>query len=90
MKVLIPGYKYQLEMEQGGFQILQFAHEEFKDGGAIATVHNGTTNEEVLKVLINRIIFQDQKFEDENTRKALEYLISANARLNMRKEALGV
>ncbi len=44
-------------------QILQFIHKEPVAGtDVLQTVANGTTNEEVLKVLINRIQFLNGKF----------------------------
>jgi len=89
MKVLIPGHKYQLDMMEGGYLIVQFIQKEEKDGKFV-TVHNGTTNEEVLEMLIDRIIFLDRKLPSEENMKAIGQLISAlnhlRNRTNERKE----
>lgn len=62
MKVLVEGHRYELEnleRTKGLFQFLQFIHKEKKidDHGEeyFETVADGTTNEEVLKVLIDRM-----------------------------------
>jgi len=58
MKVLVEGHKYKLESFEGGEpQILQFIHKEpdEKNPGRFRTVSDGTTNEEVLRVLIDRM-----------------------------------
>lgn len=70
MKVITPGHRYSL----GNFenttpeQELQFIHKEPIDGsGTLVTVSDGTTNEEVIRVLIDRMEFLDEKFPcDEN------------------------
>jgi len=56
MKALTPGHRYLLDdyrynEEQNGHQILQFFH---RDAGG-NVLHNGTTNEEVLSMLIDRM-----------------------------------
>jgi len=85
MKVLIPGHKYQLDMMEGGYLIVQFIQKEEKDGKFV-TVHNGTTNEEVLEMLIDRIMFLDQKLPSENNMRALERLITALHYLRQRTQ----
>lgn len=71
MKVLTEGHRYQLKSFEpnvnGEEQILQFIHKEpVKDSATqedkLFTVSNGTTNEEVLEVLINRMQFLQNKF----------------------------
>lgn len=61
MKTLRPGHKYELEnfeaKDRPG-QVIQFIEKEHitKESGSDAvTVNDGTTNEEVLKVLIDRM-----------------------------------
>ena len=83
MKVLVPGHKYQLDMMEGGYLIVQFIQKEEKDGKFV-TVHNGTTNEEVLEMLIDRIMFLDRKLPSEENMKALGQLISALNHLRVR------
>ena len=67
MKNNIPGHQCELSnfenKDQQG-QILQFIHKEPKEEGSteLVTVADGTTNEEVLEVLIDRMNFLQSKF----------------------------
>lgn len=67
MKVLVEGHRYELESFENKYacQTLQFIHKEKKtdDHGEehFVTVSNGTTNEEVLKVLIDRMMSLQMK-----------------------------
>jgi hypothetical protein len=60
MKVLTPGHKYQLSQFEhpDHFQILQFIE---KKHPSMETVNDGTTNEEVLAVLIDRLRTMGEK-----------------------------
>lgn len=67
MKNLVEGHTYELQnfekkAEKG--QILQFIHKEPKELGSteLVTISDGTTNEEVLEVLIDRLTFLQSKF----------------------------
>lgn len=68
MKVLTPGHCYELaNFENVEFQqpqTLQFIHKEPKHNYSteLVTVNNGTTNEELLAVLIDRMGFLQSKF----------------------------
>lgn len=85
MKVIIKGHKYQLALMEGGYIIVQFIQKEERDGKFVV-MHNGTTNEEVLDMLIDRIMYLDQKLQSPHNLKALEHLISAKACLNLRTQ----
>lgn len=63
MNIISPGHTYELENhEQGGpVQIIQFIEKEPTGFDKFRTVHNGTTNEEVLAMLINRLQFLGNK-----------------------------
>ena len=73
MKTLTPGHKYELEnfeaKDQPG-QIIQFIEKKPVEtnesqgaaAGALYTVNDGTTNEEVLRVLIDRMNCLQAKF----------------------------
>ena len=67
MKNNVAGHQYELSnfenKDQQG-QILQFIHKEPKEEGSteLVTVADGTTNEEVLEVLIDRMNFLQSKF----------------------------
>ena len=70
MKTLTPGHKYELEnFDNPGHpgQVIQFIEKVAETGpdapaGALRTVSDGTTNEEVLKVLIDRMNSLQAKF----------------------------
>lgn len=68
MKILKEGHKYELESFDPGLddaQIIQFIEKELlrdgNDNGLLTTVCNGTTNEEVLKALIDRMQYLNEK-----------------------------
>lgn len=67
MKVLTEGHQYELQNFEGTTpQVLQFIHKEpdpvQSEPGKLITLSDGTTNEEVLKVLINRMEYLQSKF----------------------------
>lgn len=66
MKTLTPGHQYELDNFEGGKQLLHFIHKEPVENsatpGELRTVNNGTTNEEVLRVLIDRLNTMQAKF----------------------------
>lgn len=70
MKVITPGHKYELENHEHPIdvpnQTLQFIEKKpAGDGfpeGSLITVNEGTTNEEVLRVLIDRMNSMQAKF----------------------------
>lgn len=58
MKILTPNHKYELanfENPNNSGQVLQFIEKVYEGYGPIRTVNDGTTNEEVLRVLIDRL-----------------------------------
>lgn len=66
MKVLKPGHRYELpnfENKDAPGQILQFIEKERKspDSNELVTVSDGTTNEAVLTMLIDRLTFLQDK-----------------------------
>ncbi len=67
MKKLVAGHTYELanfENKETTGQTLQFIHKEpISEGSSeLKTVSDGTTNEEVLEVLIDRMNFLNGKF----------------------------
>lgn len=72
MKVLTPGHLYSLDNFEGGQHLLQFIHKEPVNPGSteLKTIDNGTTNEEVLRALLDRMRFLQKAFpcvENQNT-----------------------
>lgn len=67
MKVLTPGHKYELEnfdAKSKPGQVIQFIEKVPTSGepGTLLTLNDGTTNEEVLKMLIDRMNSLQAKF----------------------------
>jgi len=70
MKVLTEGHKYELDMFEStqndlGNQTIQFIEKVAKGEGQVqelVTINNGTTNEEVLAMLIDRMYYLQNKF----------------------------
>jgi hypothetical protein len=65
MKRLTVGHKYTLDhFESDGVETLQFVEKEPVSEGSteLRTVNDGTTNEEVLAVLIDRIRYLQNRF----------------------------
>lgn len=72
MITLENGYKYGLDNFEGeSFQEIQFIEKEEMPGGTLSTVNNGTTNEEVLMVLIDRLQFLNKKLPSRESSLAL-------------------
>lgn len=67
MKVKVIGHTYELsnfENKENEGQNLQFIHKEPKEEGSteMKTIADGTTNEEVIEVLIDRLSYLQSKF----------------------------
>ena len=93
MKVIVPGHRYALEtFEKGGEDvIIQFLHKEPAPGNPgnptpteLETIKNGTTNEEVLAMLINRMKFLHKKLESDQSAIVIMKLEEALMWLNHR------
>ena len=91
MKNNIEGHQYELSnfenKDQQG-QILQFIHKEPKEEGSteLITVSDGTTNEEVLEVLIDRMNFLQSKFPCRENALAITKLEESLMWLNKRTQ----
>jgi hypothetical protein len=67
IRVIVPGHLYELsnfENPSEPGQQIQFIHKEPKKEGfpEMVTINDGTTNESLLEVLIDRMIFLQLKF----------------------------
>lgn len=67
MKILTPGHKYELENFENPSapgQVIQFIEKVPSPHGGtdLTTVHDGTTNEDLLRMLIDRMNFLQAKF----------------------------
>lgn len=100
MKVITPGHRYELDhFENYGLpgcpvQTLQFIEKRPDPaGGTLETVNDGTTNEEVIAVLIDRINYLNSKFPCRENSIAVTKLEEALLWLNHRtakRKARGV
>lgn len=83
MKTLTPGHKYELENFEDKTlpgQIIQFIEKRPAGDGTthlLVTVNDGTTNEEVIKMLIDRCRSLYDKFPSEETACSIWHLKSA-------------
>jgi hypothetical protein len=89
MKVLVEGHKYELSNfenkdEQG--QILQFIHKVplGKDSTELQTIADGTTNEELIEMLLNRMNYLQSKFPCRENAMVITKLDEALLWLNKR------
>ena len=82
MKILRPGHLYELanfEHPENPGHVIQFIEKEPKEEGSteLKTINDGTTNEEVLKVLIDRCQSLYNKFPSRETALAITRLEEA-------------
>ncbi len=89
MKVQIEGHRYELSnfenKDQDG-QVLQFIQKEpaFEGSTEFKTVNDGTTNEELLEVLINRLNYFQAKLPCRENAVAITHIETALLWLNKR------
>lgn len=80
-KAIRPGHLYQLKNFENKeeFQLLQFIEKEPKFQGAneMVTIHDGTTNEAVLEMLIDRCKGLYAKFPSDETAQAISHMQAA-------------
>lgn len=88
MQAITPGHQYHLaNFEKNEVsQFLQFIHKEPVAEGSteLKTINDGTTNEEVLAVLIDRLNFLNKKFPCRENSVALTHIETALLWLNHR------
>lgn len=82
MKVLRPGHRYELaffEKKEDAGQVLQFIEKTPVAEGSteFRTVHDGTTNEEVLEVVLDRLETMNAKLPSRETSLAITHVETA-------------
>lgn len=84
MKVLVPGHTYlvsNFETDTDGHdgQVIQFIHKEPIEEGSttLKTLTNGTTNEELMEILLDRLEFANKKLPSRETALAITNLEQA-------------
>ena len=87
MQIKVEGHQYEMSnfenKDQPG-QILQFIHKEPDESNELITISDGTTNEEVLEVLIDRMKFLNNKFPCTENELVINHLDFALFQLNER------
>jgi len=86
MKVVQLGHRYELANADKGAQMLQFIEKrvESVSSNNLVTIQDGTTNEEVLAVLIDRLDTMNKRFPCRENNAALENLELAQMWLGKR------
>lgn len=84
MSVNDAGHDYELHNMEEGVQNIRFIKKEGDGEGNLKTVHDGTTNEAVLQVLIHRMKVLQEKMPSEHNEKAIAHLEGALAELEAR------
>jgi len=86
MEVITPGHKYLAEnfenKEKG--QLIQFIEKIPSENSGLITLNDGTTNEELLKVLLDRMNYLDDKFPCEENKEAIKSMQQALNWLDLR------
>lgn len=86
MNVVEPGYRYELHNFEPGVQDIFFIKREADESGILKTIQEGTTNEALLQVLIDRIRFLNEKMSSPYNIVALTFLEEALEALFRRTE----
>lgn len=88
MKIVERGHVYQLDhLDNSGSQTVTFIKKEIdpeNSEGAMRTAIEGTTNEEVLYMLLDRLEYLNEKFENHHNVNAIHHIKEALNELNMR------
>jgi hypothetical protein len=78
MKNLVAGHTYAVSNFEDGEQVIQFIHKEpIADSNELCTIKDGTTNEELLAVLIDRTQFLNSKFPCKENACAITHMEEA-------------
>lgn len=88
MRVIKEGHIYELDNfdNPANKQIISFICKQPKEdnSGELELVFDGTTNEEILAMLIDRLAFLYEKLPDADTSDAIEYCVHALETLELR------
>ena len=86
MKIITTGHVYELSNFNNPetTQTISFIHKEKNEAGELVTVNDGTTNEEVLHMMVDRLTFLDEKMESPHNVNAIHFLNEALNELNLR------
>jgi len=79
-----PGHDYELHNMESGVQNIKFINKKSDSEGNLTTVHDGTTNEAVLQVLIERIKYLNNLMHSDFNNQAVTHLVAALEALEAR------
>lgn len=79
MQIIDPGHTYHLDNVEGGVQELSFINKApaSDTDPTLVTVQNGTTNEDVLNVVLDRMHFLDEKMPCDENKQVITCLENA-------------
>ena len=86
MQVIDPGHIYLVANFEEDHQLIQFIKKQKNDEGVFETVHDGTTNEELIEVLIDRLTHLNGIMAHDANIKAISHLGSALGYLQSRTD----
>lgn len=81
-----PGHDYEVHNVENGTQHILFIKKEALDGGELKTIHDGTTNEGVLDVILDRIKVLDRAMPSEYNKIAIAGIVQAICAMEDRTE----
>lgn len=81
------GHHYELDNFENGSQPLQFIEKEQREPeGALETLHDGTTNEAVLGMMVHRLEFLNEKMPSVHNLEAINHVKKALRALEERTQ----
>lgn len=87
MNIIDPGHTYEVKNVGEGTQKIFFIKKEKIEGShELQIVQDGTTNEELIAVLIDRLYFLDNEFPSDYNKEAIRFLGLALNELHTRTD----
>lgn len=86
MRVIDPGHIYMVANFESDSQLIQFIKKEKDAEGNLTTVYDGTTNEELIEVLMDRLAYLNGKMHHDSNISAIGHLGHALGYLRSRTE----
>ncbi len=86
VKVIVPGHEYEVSSADGKkvAGVISFIQKKPNNKGVLELIKNGTSTEEVIKVLIDRVEFLDTKVSGKHNKKIVKLLKEALTELEAR------
>lgn len=84
MTVVKPGHEYEANNIESGSQNIKFIEKEAQADGSLKTIQDGTTNEALIEILIDRLIFLNETMQSKYNENAIDALREALVQLKAR------